>query len=508
MNTTGGLNRSFILAGLLLATFLSAIEGTVIGPAGPTIVSELGSVQLLSWIFTAYLLTMAVSTPIFGKISDIYGRKPVFLIGCALFLLGSLLCCLSQNMEQLIIYRAIQGIGAGAVVPVTFTIIGDIYRIEERGKIQGWISSVWGISSLAGPLLGGYFVDNLGWQWIFGFNLPFGLLAMWFVFRYLKEEMSPRTAKIDYMGALTFTVGITALLFVLSAGGQYYAWSSPVIVGLSIVAILFMILFFVVEKRAQAPMVPLHLFRIRDIRVANIAGLLTSTLMIGLTSYLPLWVQGVRGGNATESGLLLAPMSVGWLIGSVLAGRLLMKIGSRLTAVIGLTGIAIGSGGLFLVGGTSPQSVLFILTFIYGLGFGFAFTIFTIISQSSVGYKERGSSTALHTFMRTLGQTIGAAAFGTWLNYRISTLSSEQHLAEAGISDGDLNQLLAPHTEAALSDEKWSLLRNVLEGSLHSLFVIMFVIAIISWVTTLALRKRLIVPEDADAPPQAQASGK
>lgn len=251
MNTSGGLKRSFILAGLLLATFLSAIEGTVIGPAGPTIVSELGSVQLLSWIFTAYLLTMAVSTPIFGKISDLYGRKPVFLIGCALFLLGSLLCCLAQNMEQLIIYRAIQGIGAGAVVPVTFTIIGDIYRIEERGKIQGWISSVWGISSLVGPLLGGYFVDNLGWQWIFGFNVPFGLLAMWFVFRYLKENISPRTAKIDYIGALTFTVGITALLFVLSAGGQYYAWSSPLIVGLSVVAVLFMILFFVVEKEPR-----------------------------------------------------------------------------------------------------------------------------------------------------------------------------------------------------------------------------------------------------------------
>ncbi|MGR6541784.1 MDR family MFS transporter [Paenibacillus tundrae] len=506
MNTTGNSKRSLILAGLLLATFLSAIEGTVIGPAGPTIVSELGSVQLLSWIFTAYLLTMAVSTPIFGKISDLYGRKPVFLIGCALFILGSLLCSFSQNMEMLIVFRAIQGIGAGAVVPVTFTIIGDIYPIEERGKIQGWISSVWGISSLAGPLLGGYFVDNLGWQWIFGFNVPFGLLAMWFVFRYLHENVSPRTAKIDVMGALTFTVGITALLFVLSAGGQYYAWSSPLILGLSAVAVAFIVLFFMVEKRAEAPMVPLHLFRIQDIRVANIAGLLTSSLMIGLTSYLPLWVQGVRGGNATESGLLLAPMSVGWLIGSVWAGRLLMKIGSRMTSLIGLTGILIGSGGLFLVGGSSPQYVLFVLTFIYGLGFGFAFTIFTIIAQSSVGYRERGSSTALHTFMRTLGQTIGAAAFGTWLNYRISTLSSAQNLAAAGISDRDLNELLAPHTETVLSDDQWRLLRSVLEGSLHSLFIIMFVIAIVSWVATLALRKRLMVPEDADAPQQVQGS--
>lgn len=450
---------------------------------------------------------MAVSTPIFGKISDLYGRKPVFLIGCALFLLGSLLCCLAQNMEQLIIYRAIQGIGAGAVVPVTFTIIGDIYRIEERGKIQGWISSVWGISSLVGPLLGGYFVDNLGWQWIFGFNVPFGLLAMWFVFRYLKEDISPRTAKIDYIGALTFTVGITALLFVLSAGGQYYAWSSPLIVGLSVVAVLFMILFLLWKKSpgpdGSSSSVPYsghpggEYRRPADQHIDDRLNQLSAAV-------------GARGsgGNATESGLLLAPMSVGWLIGSVLAGRLLLKIGSRLTSLIGLTGIAVGSGGLFLVGGTSPQAVLFILTFIYGLGFGFAFTIFTIIAQSSVGYKERGSSTALHTFMRTLGQTIGAAAFGTWLNFRISTLSSEQNLAAAGISERDLNDLLAPHTDAVLSDEKWTLLRSVLEGSLHSLFVIMFIIAIVSWLTTMALRKRLIVPEDADAPPQVEAARK
>ncbi len=199
-------------------------------------------------------------------------------------------------------------------------------------------------------------------------------------------------------------------------------------------------------------------------------------------------------------------MSVGWLIGSVWAGRLLMKIGSRMTSLIGLTGIVVGSGGLFLVGGSSPQYVLFLLTFIYGLGFGFAFTIFTIIAQSSVGYRERGSSTALHTFMRTLGQTIGAAAFGTWLNYRISTLSSAQNLAAAGISDSDLNELLAPHTETVLSDDQWRLLRSVLEGSLHSLFIIMFVIAIVSWFATLALRKRLLVPEDADAPQKVQGS--
>lgn len=489
MTNTNNINgRGLILIGVLLATFLSAIEGTVIGPAGPTIVSDLGDVSLLSWIFTSYLLTMAVSTPIFGKISDLYGRKPVFLIGVALFLLGSILCCFAVNMESLIVYRAIQGIGAGAVVPVTFTIIGDIYSIEERGKVQGLISSVWGISSLVGPLIGGYFVDYLGWQWIFGFNIPFGLLAMWFVAKYFKEEVVKRNTKIDFAGAITFIIGITSLLIVLTLGGQSYAWTSPFIILLLIGAICFLILFIYIESKAEEPLVPLNLFRIRDITLSNISGMLISALLIGLSSYLPLWVQGVRGGNATSSGLMLAPMSIGWLIGGIIAGRLLVRLGSRKTTLIGLTAIVIGSIGLLFTTASTPEWMMYVYTFIYGIGFGFSFTVFTIIAQSSVGHRQRGASTALNTFTRTLGQTIGAAAFGTWLNVRIASLSEEMNLTQQGITQADINQILAPHGTASMPDHLKMMLQNVLELSLHSLFVIMMIISIIAFLVTAGLR--------------------
>ncbi len=484
------MKRGLVLTGVLLATFLAAIEGTVIGPAGPTIVSELGSVNLLSWIFTAYLLTMAVTTPIFGKLSDLFGRKPIFLIGCSLFVIGSLLCMLAGSMEQLILYRAIQGIGAGGVIPVTFTIIGDIYKMEERGKVQGMISSVWGISSLVGPLLGGYVVTYFGWEWIFGFNVPFGFLAMFFIARYLREQVSKRTARIDVAGAVTFTIGMTALLLVLALGGQYIDWTSPELLALAAVAILFLVLFLVIEKRAQEPMVPLKLFRIRDIAFSCAAALLVSTLLIGLTSYLPLWIQGVHGGDAASSGLALAPMSVGWLFGSMIGGRILLTLGSSRTSLIGLTLIVLGAFVMTLMNLTTPIWLLFLSTLLYGLGFGFSITVFTIIAQSSVGFQLRGASTALNTFLRTLGQTIGVAAFGSWLNYRIAAQTADGQLTQQGVTQEDINGLLAPHASQSLSDKVAGLLRSVLENSLHSLFVIMVVIAVISWFVVLGLRNR------------------
>jgi len=487
LSSPGELERRLILIGVLLATFLAAIEGTVTGPAGPAIVGEFQGVQWLSWIFTAYLLTMAVATPIFGKISDLYGRKPVFIGGTIVFLLGSLLCGISQSMQQLIIFRAIQGLGAGALIPMTFTIIGDIYSIKERAKTQGLLSSVWGISSLVGPLLGGYVVDYLSWRWVFVFNLPFGLLSMVFIARYLKENKVRRKARVDVAGVLLFALGMGALLFGLTIGGQNLPWTSPLLLAILFSAVLLLIVFLFVELRVPEPMLPLGLFRVRNIAFSTGANLLVSTLIIGLSTYVPLWVQGVSGESAALSGLLLAPMSVGWMFGSIAGGRMILRAGSRRTAMLGLAMIAAGAVGLtFISSENFSQLLLLFLMAICGIGFGYASTVFTIIAQSSVGHELRGSSTALNTFTRSLGQTIGVAVFGTWLNFNIDRLLARN--PESGVSGEDINKLLNPQAGSSLSADVGESLRSSLAGGLHSLFILMGVIAVVSLVISWGLR--------------------
>ncbi|OMC70454.1 MFS transporter [Paenibacillus odorifer] len=497
MKSTGDLERKLILIGVLLATFLAAIEGTVTGPAGPAIVGEFQGMQWLSWIFTSYLLAMAITTPIFGKISDLFGRKPVFMWGAAVFLLGSLLCGISQSMEQLILFRAIQGIGAGALIPMTFTIIGDIYSIEERAKTQGLLSSVWGISSLVGPLLGGYVVDYLSWRWVFVFNLPFGLLAMVFIARYLKEEKVRRKAQIDVAGVLLFAAGMGALLFGLSTGGQNLEWTSPLLIATLSVAVILLVLFFFVERRAPEPMLPLGLFSNRNIAVSTGANLLVSTLIIGLSTYVPLWVQGVSEKSAAISGLLLAPMSVGWMFGSIAGGRMILKAGSRRTAMLGLIMIAAGAIGLAFLTGESSQLLLLCLMLVCGVGFGYSSTVFTIIAQSSVAYEQRGASTALNAFTRSLGQTVGVAIFGSWLNLNIDKLLRKQ--PDSNISGDDINKLLGSHAGTNLSGEVSNSLRDALEGGLHSLFIVMAVFAVLSLIISWGLRKGVPSVEDASS---------
>ena len=438
-----------ITIALIIATFLAAIEVTVISTAMPVITSDLGGLDLISWVFAIYLLTYAVMTPIFGKLADLFGRKKIFITGATLFLIGSALCGLSQSMEQLILFRALQGVGAGALMPMTFTIVGDVFKYEQRAKVQAIIGSIWGIAGIFGPLVGGFFVDYLTWNWIFYINIPFGLISMHLIGKYLEEKIEKRKRSIDYGGAITFIIGASALLYALLSGGNEIAWNDNIMIVLFGVAFVFLFIFIIVQLKVKEPMVPFHLFKNRHLLIVNLSGLLLGAILIGLTAYLPLWVQGVLLLAATASGLTLIPMSLGWPLGAFISGRILVRVGTKPISLVGVVLIALGTFALTFITSTTSNVFLVIIMFFIGLGFGLSFTVFTVIVQSSVDWNNRGAAASSNAFLRTLGQTLGIAVLGAVLN---------QHIG--GHTNNGTN--VAP---------------ELLAAGLHSVFIILAVIA-------------------------------
>jgi EmrB/QacA subfamily drug resistance transporter len=321
-------------------------------------------------------------------------------------------------MEILILFRAIQGIGAGALNPVTFTIIADVFSFEQRAKVQGLVSSMWGIAGIFGPLVGGFLVDFISWHWVFFINIPFGLVSMWMIGRHFKETLEKRKRKIDVWGALTFTVGMTAFLFaMLSADTEAgYDVSRPVLFGLYAAAFVFLAIFVFIQKNHEEPMMPLYLFKNRNVAIANAASFLNSAILIGLTAYLPLWTQRVLEMGATASGFTLMPLCIGWLFGSMLCAALLKRLGTKGIAVLGVALIALGTITLAGISISTPLWAIAFCILLCGHGFGLSFTVFTLVIQSSVPLHNRGSAGSLNSLLRTLGQTIGVAVLGTALN--------------------------------------------------------------------------------------------
>jgi EmrB/QacA subfamily drug resistance transporter len=470
-------NQRNVTIAVMIATFLAAIEGTIVSTAMPTIVSDLGGLHLISWVVSVYLLTSAVTTPIYGKLADLFGRKVVFSVGTILFLIGSVLSGLAQTMEQLIWFRAFQGMGAGSIITITYTIIGDIYPFEERGKVQGWMSGIWGISGILGPLTGGFLVDYVSWHWIFFMNLPFGIVSVILIWLYLHENMERKRKHVDYAGVLTFTVSMSALLYALLSGGTVHPWSSPLIVGLIAFAVTGLAAFLFIEAKSPEPMLPLQLFSIRMITIANLAGFLLAAVLVAITVYLPLWIQGVYGQGATGSGLTLIPMSIGWPLGAAWSGRLLAKIGIRTTSLVGLAGLIVSTVWLSLITVSTPHWSLFVITFVVGFGFGFAFTSFTGAVLEAVAWNMRGAAMATNTFIRTLGQTLGIAVFGTLFNHV---------MLAAGLPQGvDVNKILNPEAAQTIAPEVLHTLRGVLAAGLHQVFVVLAVLAVVSFIVTL-----------------------
>ncbi len=472
----------------MLLSFLAAIEVTVIATAMPRIAGDLGGVSLISWVFAVYLLTMAVTTPIFGKLADLFGRKIIVIAGTVLFLAGSALCGLSQSMPALIGSRALQGIGAGAVLPVSITIVGDIYELAERGRVQGLLSSIWGVASIVGPLLGGFLVDNLSWHWVFFVNVPFGLVAIGLVVPFFHESVERRKHRIDYAGAATFTVGMCALLMALLTGGQRYAWSSPQALGLLAGAAIFLGAFALIQTRASEPIVPVKLFAWKEITVSNLGMLVMSAILIGSNAYLPLWVQDVLGYKATSSGLTLIPSSIAWPVAATICARLLTQTTPRVTAGVGAAAVLAGSLGLTTVTPRTAPWVFIPLMILMGGGFGFAFNTFLLTVQTVVPWELRGSSTASNSFVRALGQTTGVAFFGSWLNRGIARAAAGAPAAAATLASAS-----DPPGRAAAGGA-----RDALAAGLHGLFVLFAVLAVVSVIAVAFLPNRLLKAPGAE----------
>ena len=410
-------HKASVVAALMLATGLAAIDSTIVATAIPQITGDLGGFSKFPWVFSIYLLTQAVTVPIYGRLSDHFGRKPILLLGIAGFLVGSVLCGFAWSMVALIAFRGVQGIAAGAILPMTTTIVGDLYEPAERGKIQGYISSVWGISAIAGPTLGGVFAQYWTWRGIFFVNIPIGIGAAWLVHRHLHERVERREHRIDFAGVIVLSVGLSLLILALLEGGVSWAWTSAPSVALLVVAVGLLVSFVFVERHVAEPILPLWVFQRRTLVAGNLAGLAIGAIIIGQTSYVPIYAQKVVGVGAVVAGLAMAAMTIGWPIAATIAPRVYLRIGYRTTAVLGSAFATVGCG-LFVafVHGDSHIWRVAAASFVVGIGMGWASVATVVAIQSAVQWHDRGVATGTNMFLRSLGSAVGIAVFGSIFN--------------------------------------------------------------------------------------------
>lgn len=465
-------HRGLTVAALLLALFMAAMEATVIATAMPTVIADLGGIALYGWVGAAYLLTSTITVPLYGKLADRRGRKPVLMLGIAVFLAGSLASGLAMSIEQLIAFRALQGLGAGAVQPIVLTMVGDLYTPAERGKVQGWLGGVWAFAGVSGPMIGGAIVATVSWRWVFLVNLPFGIAAMFVLARYFREARPQRReSRLDLAGA---TAIMLASLLLLLAASDVRPLTTTILGVLAVLAFVW------IERRAHDPVLPLPLLTRRLIAVATITTLLHGVAMMGALTFLPLHVQGVLGKMPAEAGLVIAPMLVGWPIASLMTSRLLMRIGYRRPSWLGalltmLSLLAIAP----MISGRSPTWALGFTMFFFGFGMGLTSTALIIGVQASVEWGERGVATATTMFARNMGGALGVGALGAILAARLG----------AAVDPSTVNALLDPHArEAALAQP------GLLEALAYALDPLFWATAIVAG---LALVVALAHPSDA-----------
>jgi EmrB/QacA subfamily drug resistance transporter len=484
---------------IMLATLLAALDQTIVATALPKIVSDLNGFEHLSWVVTAYLVSSTVTVPLYGKLSDLYGRRRLFLVAISIFLAGSALCGAAQSMGELIAFRALQGIGAGGLIPLSQAAIADLFPPRERGRYQGYISGMWGIAAVAGPLLGGTLADHASWRWIFYINLPLGLIALVVVMRTMRTKTHIREHRIDYLGAALLSGAITAILLATVWGGTSYPWGSWEVIGTAAAGVVLAIAFAFVERRVPEPLLPLELFKNRVVVVSCAAGLVIGALLFGVTIYTPVFMQDVLGSSATNSGALLIPLSAGWVISSVIVGQLVARTGRyKIWPIIGSTLVLVGVILLTTLDTGSTLATVSLYLVVIGIGMGVMFQIYVIAAQNAVPVSQIGVTTGQLNFFRSMGGSFAVAGLGAVLTSRLGTELVKQ-LGAVGnrIDPNKVVQSGAVRLPPRIAEG----VQTALSNSLHSVFLVCVPIAAIGLALAFGLEE---LPLRKHAAPQDQ----
>jgi EmrB/QacA subfamily drug resistance transporter len=482
-----------VIISLMLTLFLTALDTTIVNTALPSISASLGNFALYAWVPSIYLLTTAVSTPIWGKLADLYGRRPVLYAGMGIFLLGSVLSGAAPTMLFLVVTRAVQGLGAGAVQPITTTIVGDMFEPRQRARVQGLFSSVWGVAALVGPLSGGLLSDNLNWRWIFYVNVPIVILAFVLLQASFVERGVQKSHTLDYAGASLLTVTLTALLLLVLNGETLWPWLSIQSALLMVLTVAGAVLLVRQEQRAVEPVLPLALFRLKVVAVSTVVGFCIGMIRIGISFQVPLFVQGVLSKDAVQAGLALAPMSIGWPLAGAFSGKLSLRYGYRTVSLIGMACCVLGISLLLTLGANSSIVIVSAFAFIVGIGLGLSATPVLVSLQSAVGWKQRGVATGSQMFMRNFGSVVGLALVGLSINHALAGKATSR----------TISQLLSVHGRSALSQPAREAIQHALLTGIHTAFFVILISAVAGFVALLAFPRQQEAP--AQAPVKAAA---
>lgn len=501
-----GDHRGRILVALVLTTGLSAMDGTIVATAVPSVVADLGGLSLFAWVFSIYLLTQTVTIPIYGKLADLYGRKPILLLGIGIFLAGSVACAAAPGMISLIVFRGVQGLGAGAIQATVTTVAGDLYDISERGRVQGWLSSVWGVAAVIGPAAGGLFSQYLSWRWIFVLNVPLGAFAAVMLVRHLHENVTRSRHRIDYAGAALLLAATGTLIFGLLRSGIAWPWLSAPSLAVFAAALVLALAAALVERRAAEPVMPGWLWTRRHLAAGVSAMVLLGLMVIGVTTIVPSYVQQVTGLGPTLAGFTLAAMSVTWPLSAALASRLYLRIGFRDTALIGAGLCAVAATILILLPASGPALQVLAGTAVLGAGCGLISTPLVVGLQSTIGWGQRGVVTGSLLFGRYLGQSIGAAVYAAISN---ATLAGQLAHPPAALSHAlphrldAIGRTLTQHPAADVA----RYLRAAVHLAGQHVFLALLGTAVLALLVLLAAPRRFPLTADTTAPPAAGTPG-